>query len=137
MQSCSVQNTIIVERDVETTTGYRVEKEIKPYVDEFNRICKIKSDTNVRFGLLEGDTVGLCIYDFFNSNVIIDESAWESYSHNKREVLVFHELGHCVLNRGHNKKKTNGRPESIMYPYVLNGYSYFNHRDVYLKELCD
>lgn len=40
------------------------------------------------------------------------------------ETLIFHELGHCVLGRQHDKSKLpNGDAKSIMYPDDLTMYS--------------
>src|SRR5690606_17670169 len=47
-----------------------------------------------------------------------------------REQLMFHELGHCILNRSHTNS-TN----SIMYPYHLSANYYINHYVNYIAEL--
>jgi hypothetical protein len=41
---------------------------------------------------------------------------WKTISDNDKEALVFHELGHCLLNRITHKNDTfaNGSPKSIM-----------------------
>lgn len=47
-----------------------------------------------------------------------------------REELMFHELGHCILNRGHVNSTA-----SIMYPYHLGGVGYLNRYMSYISEL--
>lgn len=47
-----------------------------------------------------------------------------------REELMFHELGHCILNRGHTNSTA-----SIMYPYHLGGLGYLNYYASYISEL--
>lgn len=137
MQSCAVPNTIVVERDVLVDGANRVEKEFIPYLNEFKNQCGIKPELSIRFGILKSPVVGVCIYDLFNPNIIIDENAWGKYGLNQREVLIFHELGHCALFKPHNKKLKNETPVSIMYPTILGGDEYSNGRSKYLKELCN
>lgn len=47
-----------------------------------------------------------------------------------REELVFHELGHCILNRPHTNSTA-----SIMYPYHMGGANYMNYYTRYVSEL--
>lgn len=47
-----------------------------------------------------------------------------------REELMFHELGHCILNRPHVNSTA-----SIMYPSHLGGGGYLNNYANYLSEL--
>ena len=50
-----------------------------------------------------------------DNHVTIDKSFWTSAHHMLREFVVFHELGHCVLLRGHNESSDDdGRCISIM-----------------------
>lgn len=61
-------------------------------------------------------TVGLCNHRLDEPNhVIIDVNFWETASANSKEMIVFHELGHCILERGHNdEKRSDGTCASIM-----------------------
>ena len=74
---------------------------------------------------LEGDTVGECTFqtDFLGgrhfAKVVFLRSAWDKYSETEREVLVWHELGHCVLGLGHDARVDVDGPVSIMYPNVF------------------
>lgn len=39
----------------------------------------------------------------------------------QRVVLMFHELGHCDLDRDHTEeKRENGTPKSIMNKYIFS-----------------
>jgi len=60
--------------------------------------------------------VGQC-QTFVNGSkaVVIEESYWNRASDLKKEFLVFHELGHCILNRNHlDESSANGSCSSIM-----------------------
>lgn len=65
------------------------------------------------------------------------------------ETLIFHEMGHCILGRQHDKTLLpNGNPKTIMYPdniglyapcaYPINdSCNQLYKRDYYLDELFD
>ncbi len=61
--------------------------------------------------------------------VIMDLTAFNTLSGVYRELIVFHELGHCLLKRQHS----NG--DSIMFPIVANPTHYNDRRDAYIHEL--
>lgn len=66
---------------------------------------------------IEGEHVaGQCSFRRFTPNqVTIDIEFWRRASNNLREMIVFHELGHCVLLRGHEEATlSNGACASIM-----------------------
>ena len=68
--------------------------------------------------------------------VIVNAKWWQSASEGQREALVMHELGHCVLERGHNNAYNSiSAPESIMNAYLLDARQYETHREYYLDEL--
>lgn len=61
-------------------------------------------------------TVGLCAHDSTNPNqIIIDANYWKRASKMRRELIVFHELGHCLLGLDHdNSHDDTGACMSIM-----------------------
>lgn len=60
--------------------------------------------------------VGMCNHNSKQpSRIIIDSSYWKRVSDDRRELVVFHELGHCFLARDHYDGITDdGVCESIM-----------------------
>jgi len=67
-------------------------------------------------------------------------SCWQVLSDIQKEILIFHELGHAILERGHkNEKLPNGMFTSLMAEGdILNGlYTEFSLelRDYYIDEL--
>lgn len=84
-------------------------------------------------------TIGLCNHRFNEPNhVIIDKDFWESASENSKELIVFHELGHCYLSRGHNdSKKDDGTCASIMRSGRGGCVDFYNrsNKGGYLDEL--
>jgi len=62
------------------------------------------------------NVIGQCVHDSKKPNtVIVDRTYWENANELEKEFLVFHELGHCVLNREHiDDADDNGNCISIM-----------------------
>jgi hypothetical protein len=99
----------------------------------------ISTDIPVAFGDLSdrepenGDQViGLCY--FTPRHIVIDKSWWTKAPAWGKESLIFHELGHCVLDRDHRSGECAGRPCSIMRPIVVLE-PYKKRRKEYLDEL--
>jgi hypothetical protein len=140
-------------------------KELSKYLKSFKEDMgsRVKpSDmkrTGIRFGELEGSTMGLCAYIpiWRHSVVTIDEDGWANYTEAQRMNLVYHELGHCVCGLGHswefggypeadddgisassNEKSgyfEDGCPASLMYPYVMGEECSKKHWAEYVKDL--
>lgn len=112
--------------------------ETRPYIVYFETLYKrpLSERISIKFDKLDGRMVGVCIAW---RSVKFDYNAWDRFSDDQREELVFHELGHCELLREHNDAKIelNGEivPESIMYPYLVKEQVYVKNRAYYLKEL--
>jgi hypothetical protein len=94
---------------------------------------------------VEGKTVlGTCT----GGVVRIDRDYWVRFTTTDadREALMYHELGHCALGRGHVEGWTthattplNGIvvriPSSVMRAEFIGGYAWSIARDYYINEL--
>lgn len=83
--------------------------------------------------------VGMCAYNMNRPHeIVIDKHFWMRSSHVRRELIVFHELGHCFLKRPHNDDASfNGNCLSVMrsgQSGCIDNYS-LNTRETYLDEL--
>lgn len=70
--------------------------------------------------------------------VIIDTEYWANADAFEKEFIIFHELGHCFLNRDHlNSSDNKGNCISIMHanPGVCNFSLDEDNRELYLDEL--
>ena len=69
--------------------------------------------------------------------VIIDINYWNNADFSEKEFIIFHELGHCFLDRDHLDASVNGACVSIMHsspdacPFSLTD----DNREAYLDEL--
>jgi hypothetical protein len=79
--------------------------------------------------------------DGSNPTVIIDTNSWASFSDTQKEMLVYHELGHCVLGRVHDSSywavpsTAFSIVNSLMYPSQTDASNYEIYRDHYMQEL--
>ncbi|MBK8444937.1 MAG: hypothetical protein IPL35_16680 [Sphingobacteriales bacterium] len=130
---------------------YEVPAIIQPYVDDFKAeaaargINLVVDDLIVEFREnLESqgnEAAGLCHFGTKNSSPFVEldttSNNWTAGA-NSRELLVFHELGHCLLNRQHKEDLLpNGQYASLMKAGGDILYADFSNykRDYYLDEL--
>jgi len=77
--------------------------------------------------------VGECNYRTRKIKVI--RKYWQSASSNERTIIIYHELGHCYLRRGHKSDKSGSMPLSIMYPTIKTNNFFQDNKQDYLEEL--
>jgi ATP-dependent Zn protease len=85
-------------------------------------------------------TLAVCKYNNTKSSIVINTYSWSSLSEVEKEIVIYHELGHCVLGLKHDNTKVDhdwvlSSPLSIMYPYVLEQDWYLKNKKEYLDEL--
>ena len=108
----SYMNDFLVENRIKDDFKYKKIKFIEkfPYqIDIYEFIYKIESDFS------HNDAVGIS-FGMFNDEIIdiyIDNSYWEKANSLTRKKLIYHELGHDVLNLKHS---TN--PNDYMYDII-------------------
>jgi hypothetical protein len=87
----------------------------------------------------DDDIAGTCSYHYTTPNdITIDLEYWNGVSALRREMVVFHELGHCYLGRGHTETAfANGICTTIMNSGTSGCYVAYTaqNRDYYLDEL--
>ena len=94
-----------------------VQSELIPYFRTFEHEAQARgvlidasfSEIEARIvAINDGNVIGRCRYNSHHPNAInIDRSYWERASELDREMVVFHELGHCYLDRGHTERTTS------------------------------
>lgn len=124
-----------------------------PFVDRFIEEANIRGITidpsrigSIQFGETPATSGvpnpnGVCFLS--SGRVVIDKIVWNRLNDISRERLIFHELGHCVLDRHHdNALLPNGECKSIMKGHEENfcfsnlGLSEF-WRNYFIDELFD
>jgi len=87
----------------------------------------------------DDDVSGFASYSY--PRIFIDRKNWSSFNYNRREALIFHELGHSILRRVHLNKKTESG-ECLSYMRGEADFCFRNlysnlWREYYLNELFD
>ena len=94
------------------------------FVESFSKEFNVRVKVPIILKKIEPRYAGVCIkYSNGYKEIQINSIHWNNYSLEQREQLIYHELGHCVFNRGHNDKwmKTNANcPDSIMRSYMFD-----------------
>ena len=120
-----------------------------PYVDSFTKNARtylsrpsfVVGDIPVNFGDTTKDEFdGVCnSYSDGTKEVLIKKSWWDRASVHQREVMIYHELGHCSLNRDHDTelitKDSYQVKASIMNPTIPGSSHYLQYKTSYLTEL--
>ncbi len=80
-------------------------------------------------------TIGWCRKDK-TPKIMIDKATFDRMDETEREILLFHELGHCVLDRWHRNTRTPYLvPVSIMGSVIMDASYYEFDKGYYLREL--
>lgn len=116
--------------------GPAIEGAFVQYVERFeaeaaNQGRSVEVRTYMKFADLETDLLGRCFP--MSNRVEVDRRAWAKMDEDEREMLIFHELGHCTLHRPHRSDVRDGHPVSLMYPQLMPGYG--NRRAALMAEL--
>lgn len=118
-----------------TMVSINVPEQIQPYVNTFKNFHPINNPIQWKFDNLPSPVIGRCTLDSI-SLIELDITYWSSADNTQKEETILHELGHCVLLRGHlNTLNSLGQQLSIMNAYLLNETQYVFNRDNYLYEL--
>ena len=87
----------------------------------------------------EGSVAGSCTTNGHDlRHITIDQTFWNQASHLVKEMVIFHELGHCILGRGHREDSfSNGICRSIMRSGLGTCSDAYipQNRDYFIQEL--
>jgi hypothetical protein len=110
-----------------------VDKTALPYVKRFEQISNRRiKNLIVNVVYLEDKKLGECRPGRVPV-INLNETYWYIHPYNRsqdRELLMFHELGHCILGRDHHPDTG-----SIMYRLFIGGNNYANNYGHYVSEL--
>ena len=132
--------------DPELEYGF-IDDRLKPYFDEFKKEGELRGlNLNLSPEVIEAfiqnvisqSVAGQCQRNTDRpSQIILDENVWNQSNDSDKEFLIFHELGHCILNRDHlDATNPNGSCISIMHSVVgICRNEYDTRRSDYLDEL--
>jgi hypothetical protein len=120
--------------------------EFKPFVQLFEGYAKLYgTDLNISNLIMkfedikqdnksEGIVLGYCQLSTNEPPYIaFDTHIWKTSTNIRRILLAFHEMGHCILYRGHEEQGEF----TIMTPYIMDDAEFIRNQPEYLKELFD
>lgn len=116
--------------------------EFKPHLHTFKNQYKISVTLPVYFSTnnMQDEWAAACfVYNDGFREIKVNPYWWYKFNYEQQEMLIFHELGHCIFDREHDNS-TNGKcPTSIMRSYMFTVYEanecYVPIKDYYWKEL--
>lgn len=134
---------------IEINENTYMDDEIVEYVDRFEQQgqlymyagfkvgharISIVSDAEVKKVSKNKKAVGVCRR--YYREILISREYWERSNDMSREMLVFHELGHCILLRDHRDDNDGwGHPNSLMRWKMFDSWIYEANREYYIEEL--
>lgn len=125
---------------------FRIDNELLPYVKVFEKeaskrgLVIVIDDLVATIKVIEDTEIAGTCETQQTPRIIIDKEYWVNGSDASREQVIFHELGHCILGRGHNDASYSPTPgvrvpASIMSSSTHYEYVYSKYRSYYLDEL--
>lgn len=101
-----------------------MEKEFEQYYKDFMKdaaLFGVTPDFSLSVSYLSNDVDegvgGYCTYEKY---VVISKQTWEYLDANGKKAILYHEWGHCILQRAHSTRVIKGLncPVSVMYPTI-------------------
>lgn len=144
-------NELQEEIEVQQAISYpNVDARLWPFFESFEAEAKARGlNVNLKLAAITGDiapidgehVAGQCTYSSQAPNHIsVDDEFWTKTGESFREFIIFHELGHCYLNRGHREDAfANGICKSLMRSGVDGCFDNYKSttRALYLDELFE
>lgn len=146
LTSCGYASDYITKREGLEPRFTTVHPELKPYVDEFYKMCGVPILLHIPAGFakLTDGNAGECVEWRVGSRdyeeVAIDPRSWERMDKAQRWMLVMHEYGHGLLNKEHDDSFIRPNyPTSVMISSVPTNAAQLlqAHKEYYIHELCN
>lgn len=121
--------------------GGPTDPELEPYKIEFIDNYYRYTGTSINIDsisvsfipTLENGWAGVCNTQGRAKWIQISREVWTYLSNATRTALIYHELGHCALNKNHIPTISQGGRRSVMNTPIPNDF--FAREDSYLREL--
>jgi hypothetical protein len=118
-----------------------IDKEVDKIIEQWNSLTGIAFRGSIIFASDKnfiGDAVAYCERYGFNdknSTISLKYSYFSKLPDRSRQAILFHELGHCVLLRDHDNRRTGDWcAASFMHSEVISPACLDKHWEAYLSE---
>lgn len=103
------------------------------HVPVYNQIIEIVSQSTVPNST---DYLAECFMTSPQRDIKLFVEMWSTLTPKSQKTVIYHELGHCVLNRVHRQDYIDfWCPASIMYPIMLDDLCAARYKPTYINEL--
>ena len=100
-----------------------IDQELVPYLNMYLKVKGSSLHYDIPIRLVKLDILGRCTsWSNDYRQIVINKDYWKNptTTETAKIALIFHELGHCDLNRRHTETLlSDGKPASLMYPYNI------------------
>lgn len=115
-----------------------IDSELQPYFDYFTAQTGVPTTAlTAGFTSLDGNAAGECVWAGNYNEVRIDATAWftYNYSHDQKQQLISHELGHCALFLQHINNCSDGTNSATStcqaQPLSIMNWTMFNQNQIF------
>lgn len=111
-----------------------VEIELQDYILEYEEKSGINVEIPIYFSNLNDNKVGICFIYGKNKWIEIDSNYFDSYIDNYYAIkqLIWHELGHCIQNKGHDDTRINKGSYIDIESSIMNSWT-FGFQDYFIE----
>jgi hypothetical protein len=101
----------------------------------------LNSKTYAKCERNESEDVGnyIQVEKIYKMNIKINPTLWETINKNTKRLVIYHELGHCILKRDHDDSKIRSSDgtidKSIMNTYTSGSSIFIKYKKYYISEL--
>lgn len=119
-------------------TNLHTDPAFKSYLSEFEKDYNIHLDGYpINFKQLNNGNIAECVD---REMILVDPDMWNDEDVNMRRVTIYHELGHCVLNKSHDERMIVDSlgvtvPRSLMFPFDDQRLGLERNWQYYVNEL--
>lgn len=124
-------------------TPSQIDPQAQEYYDEFLAEADSHDQTFVKYlkvtivvePLANDKQLGNCrSFLGLQPKIILNSNKWSSLNPIEKEMVVFHELAHCLLLKGHGLEH---QPDTLMSKSLFNHNHYIQNREYFLAEIFD
>lgn len=132
---------LIPRTDVDSSIEYGQEEELKPLFAQFEQQFGF-STKFIQAKFIDKPPTAIIAECKINKeppkgNLIeFNRIRWNELSETSRLIVIYHELGHCLLMRYHREGQfVDGCPSSVMAPVKMSEKCWLTHKDELIIEL--
>jgi hypothetical protein len=118
----------------------KIDPAFSSYAEQFEQTYNLNIRSSIIFKKMDKGFAGFCEKrsDGYKE-ITINPYWWNLYSEEQKQITLWHELGHCELDLGHDPGYTAGCPHSLMFWRVLAPWEvrdcFIPNKEYYLENL--